>query len=271
MGSSESKYEYHFDSRDSILSGIRVFKVDDRESEFVAKQYLRHQSIVYVDCEGKHFGNRRSQQLGLVQVATPYSVCFIFHIRKYPDCINFLKSIFEAELIKKVFHDCSGDASVLFYEYGICLRNVHDTQVAHMVIKAQKNGGHVDHSKGSSLADVYKLYCNKTIPGKKHFNRNHRDSPGGNIWLDNRELTDGMVKYAALDALVLRDIFCNQLWQLSDTKKYNILVNEQLKRKIDFKDNHHFELNIRDEDSSSWLRWILGAAVATAVVVLTRR
>ena len=46
--------------------------------------------------------------------------------------LKVLKDILEDESVTKVIHDCRQDSAALFYQFGIKLNNVLDTQVCQL-------------------------------------------------------------------------------------------------------------------------------------------
>lgn len=268
--SSLSKYRYHFDDPkigDLDLSRVQVYKIDDAVSAEAARNFLKNEHILYVDCEGHYFGNP-DQKLGTVQVATGLDCCLVFHITKYRESLNLLKNLFESDYVQKVFHDCSGDSAVLLHENNIRLKNssVDDTQIAHKVIQSTTHGNPIDQTTGLSLKDLYKIYCGKNIPGNKRFNKSTSAAFGGNMWIDNRELTSGMIKYAVVDALAICEVFTEQNMMLRRTPKYKELIKTQLEKKIKkFPGEQIPQL----ETSSGLSNWgLLAGAGAVAVLAL---
>ena len=63
------------------------------------------------------------------------TTCYLFDMLQIKDeILQELRGMLEDINIKKVFHDCRQDSAALFYQYGIKLRNVWDTQVDMMTV-----------------------------------------------------------------------------------------------------------------------------------------
>jgi len=104
-----------------------------------AVQDILHYSVVAVDCEGVNLS--KSGKLCLVQVATPNKV-YLFDILKGGDRMFMergLLAVLENDRILKVMHDCRRDSEALYFQYGVCLRGVWDSQIAYAVL-AQLQG-----------------------------------------------------------------------------------------------------------------------------------
>lgn len=56
--------------------------------------------------------------------------CYLFDmLQPNEDVLRYLKAILEVRSVSKVMHDCRQDSAALYYQFGIKLRNVMDTQV----------------------------------------------------------------------------------------------------------------------------------------------
>jgi exonuclease 3'-5' domain-containing protein 1 len=71
--------------------------------------------------------------------------------------------------LMQIMHDCRNDSVNLYREFGIRLRNVFDTQAAHVVIQQQQKNDQqqlLDDAKkikNISLNNLCSLYCNNTV------------------------------------------------------------------------------------------------------------
>lgn len=87
--------------------------------------------MLAVDCEGVQLS--RTGALTLVQIATSESpTVFLFDvhsIRERDVLVRTLKVLLEDHTRAKILHDCRRDAEALFYQLGIRINNVIDTQV----------------------------------------------------------------------------------------------------------------------------------------------
>ena len=56
--------------------------------------------------------------------------CYLFDmLQPDKDVLRYLKAILEGGSVTKVIHDCRQDSAALYYQFGIKLQNVLDTQV----------------------------------------------------------------------------------------------------------------------------------------------
>lgn len=75
-----------------------------------------------------------------IQVATPKKV-YLFDVLKGGDRLFFdrgLRYLLESTKIMKVMHDCRKDSEALFFQYGVTLRGVWDSQIAYTVLSQLK-------------------------------------------------------------------------------------------------------------------------------------
>jgi ribonuclease D len=100
---------------------------------------LSLERVIAIDCEAINLS--RQGILSIVQIASQGS-CYLFDVLNEENTIEdqlslfaIIKRIFENEDIEKVIHDCRMDADALYHQYGIELKNVHDTQAWDMMIR----------------------------------------------------------------------------------------------------------------------------------------
>lgn len=84
--------------------------------------------VVGLDCEGVDLC--RYGTLYIVQLAFPDAIYLVDAIRGGRKLINACKPALESVYVTKVIHDCKRDSEALFYQFGIKLHNVMDTQVS---------------------------------------------------------------------------------------------------------------------------------------------
>ena len=123
---------------------MRVELVNSAPKAAEACKVLLRESVVGFDSEGASLS--RFGKLGIVQFRSPQQIFVCDAL--VPETVNALRGVLECERIVKVVHDCREDASALFHQHKIELRNVYDTQIAHQVSTGQ------DHV--SSLQQVRK-------------------------------------------------------------------------------------------------------------------
>ncbi|XP_075738728.1 egl_like_exo domain-containing protein isoform X3 [Rhipicephalus microplus] len=152
-----------------MLRGVRVItKVKECET-LVSRLSSQHQ-LVALDTEGVNLGPQGP--LTLVQLATPAVEVFLFDVQSAPQLFTegHLRDILEAEHITKVMHDCRNDSAALFFQFGIKLQNVFDTQAAHATLQQQDVGKPVHKVKNVSLGTLCTLYGGPVNPRRDQVN-----------------------------------------------------------------------------------------------------
>lgn len=182
-----------------MLRGVRVVtKVKECEA-LVSRLSSQHQ-LVAVDAEGVNLGPQGP--LTLVQLATPVGEVFLFDVQSTPQLFaeGHLRDILEAEHITKVMHDCRNDSAALFFQFGIKLQNVFDTQAAHAALQQQDVGKPVHKVKNVSLGTLCALYGGPANPRRDQVKSLYRRDQ--KFW-SRRPLSEDMVFHAAFDVFCL--------------------------------------------------------------------
>ncbi|KAL6076254.1 PFAM ATPase associated with various cellular activities (AAA) [Balamuthia mandrillaris] len=119
---------------------------------------LQKAGRVAVDCEGVNLG--REGRLCLLQVAfeaqaggkekaqdereeasvSVETQVVIFDLVLLPQFPSELKSLLQDGSVPKVMHDSRKDTEALYFQYGVTVKNVHDTQVAFGLLERLTNG-----------------------------------------------------------------------------------------------------------------------------------
>ncbi|KAL9330696.1 hypothetical protein ACSQ67_000306 [Phaseolus vulgaris] len=92
--------------------------------------------IIGFDCEGVDLC--RKGTLCIMQLAFPDAVYLVDAIEGGEELIKACKLALESKYITKVIHDCKRDSEALFFQFGIKLNNVVDTQIAYSLIEDQE-------------------------------------------------------------------------------------------------------------------------------------
>ncbi|XP_022107255.1 uncharacterized protein LOC110988236 [Acanthaster planci] len=166
----------------------------------IIKPVIRDEDTRVVALDTERASNSDCEYLSTVQIAIIDSVCptpFIFDVLYWSNRdfkTSKLKHLLESERVLKVVHDCRGDSAVL-ERYGITLRNVFDTAVAHTTIMEQSNVGYTPPPNFTRLCEVF---------GRFTPQRNSKVVYQGNrnFWA-KRPLTDNMIDHAASDVMGL--------------------------------------------------------------------
>ena len=136
--------------------------------------------------------------LNLIQVATEKKI-YLIDCSKLRD-LKDLSQIFSSNKIVKVLHSLRGDVTVLFFNQGLTLFNVFDTQIAESLISNEK-------SLQISYKNLVKKYLLFDL-GKKETNSN---------W-GKRPLSESQINYAADDVRHLLRIKKNQEKKINKLK-----------------------------------------------------
>ncbi|XP_046550929.1 egalitarian protein homolog [Haliotis rubra] len=103
-------------------------------SEKAVHDILVSSPVVGVSCKGANAGGKGT--IYLIVVATLQGDVYAFDVRRDRNIIldGGLIRLFQSTEVTKVIHDCAADAAALHRGFGVALRNVFDTQVAHRVL-----------------------------------------------------------------------------------------------------------------------------------------
>ncbi|XP_050412143.2 ribonuclease D [Patella vulgata] len=191
---------------------------------------LMKEEIISCDAEGINLG--KDGPLTLLQIATTDGHVFLFDIHKEKRMFQDggLKQLLESNHVRKVFHACSGDSEALKHQFGVSLRNVFDTQVAHMVILEQQGRLIPPMLK---LAEICEIYGMNKMEAKtdmqKKWNKTVPD-----YW-ERRPLTQEMTDYACKDVTILiPGIYEKQLRKLKLVDAMD-LFRERIEETINYK------------------------------------
>ncbi|CAG2233199.1 EGL [Mytilus edulis] len=103
-----------------------------------------------MDAEGVNLG--KECPLTLLQIGTVDNKVYLFDIRLKPELFKkgHVEDLLQSGNTVKVIHSCTGhNSAALYHQFGIQLKNVFDTQVAHLVI---------EQSRGRRLPIPIKLF-----------------------------------------------------------------------------------------------------------------
>ncbi|CAL8108581.1 unnamed protein product [Orchesella dallaii] len=193
-----------------ILSRTTIVS-NQRKAAQIVDEILNANQPVALDFEGINLGN--DGQITLVQVGTTRGSVFIFDVLTQPGLIENRENSVLGKLlcstsgVVKVMHDCRNDSVNLFRQFGIRLRNVFDTQVAHIVIQMGANGEETEeiaskpsNSKNISLNNLCSVYGTVCNPFKDKVKSVYRHDQ--KYW-SRRPLTKQMIAYASCDVMCL--------------------------------------------------------------------
>ncbi|XP_062571052.1 uncharacterized protein LOC134233073 [Saccostrea cucullata] len=197
-------------------------------------EMLSHEQVLAVDCEGIQLGV--DGPLTLVQVGTYSGEVYLFDIHANRELLKKgrLGNIMESKGIVKVMQSCSNDSAALHFQFGVTLRNVFDTQEAHLLIEEHKGRQLAPPLK---LDDICKIYSGKK--GVSEFKEDIRAEwikRAGGFW-SQRPMTEEMIMYAAGDVTsLIPEVYENQREYLESNglmSKFQERVGEEINYLID--------------------------------------
>ncbi|KAJ7519000.1 hypothetical protein O6H91_20G018500 [Diphasiastrum complanatum] len=180
--------------------------------------------VVGFDCEGVDLA--RYGRLCIMQLAFENAVYLVDAVEGGDALMQACKPALESSYVTKVIHDCKRDAEALYFQYGIKLSNVFDTQIAYSLIEEQegKRWSHDDHiSFVDLLAD--ERYCGVVYEEKEEVRSLLRKDP--EFWA-HRPLTEMMKRVAADDVRFLLRIHSNMVQRLEEQSKWMLGVRGSL-------------------------------------------
>ncbi|KAM5565967.1 hypothetical protein ABKV19_019792 [Rosa sericea] len=92
--------------------------------------------VIGFDCEGVDLC--RNGTLCIMQLAFPEAIYLVDAIQGGEMLIQACKPALESSHVTKVIHDCKRDSEALYFQFGIKLNNVVDTQIAYSLIEEQE-------------------------------------------------------------------------------------------------------------------------------------
>ncbi|CAL4949205.1 unnamed protein product [Urochloa decumbens] len=201
---------------------IIVTRPDQLPVEFLQPS-AANKLVIGFDCEGVDLC--RNGALCIMQLAFPHVAYLVDAIEGGEELIQACKPALESEHITKVIHDCKRDSEALYFQFGIKLHNVMDTQIAYSLIEEQegkkKNDDYI--SFVSLLGDP--RYYGIPYPEKEEVRTLLRQDP--NFW-KSRPLTDMMVRGAIDDVRFLLKIHEKMMEKLSKVSLWRLAVRSEL-------------------------------------------
>uniref|UniRef100_A0A914WRB4 3'-5' exonuclease domain-containing protein n=1 Tax=Plectus sambesii TaxID=2011161 RepID=A0A914WRB4_9BILA len=121
--------------------------------------------FVSVDFKCVTLGPQGQEFLTLVVIGTSSGKLFLFDL-VHSDSIMLesgLKELLESDQLLKVLHDARRVGTLLTQRYGVNMRNVFDTQVAHSVLQHDKFGKPMHEMRGISFVNLQRVYYPESI------------------------------------------------------------------------------------------------------------
>ncbi|XP_027331901.1 uncharacterized protein LOC113847178 isoform X2 [Abrus precatorius] len=238
MASSLPSYFTHLPLPSLSTSHSGEKRVDDDESRVpihivtVASQlpveFLepspQSQLVIGFDCEGVDLC--RHGTLCVMQLAFRDAVYLVDAIEGGEELIKACKPALESNYITKVIHDCKRDSEALYFQFGIKLNNVVDTQIAYSLIEEQEGRKRLPDDYISFvglLADT--RYCGISYLEKEEVRVLLRQDP---MFWTYRPLSEQMVRAAADDVRFLLFIYHQMMEKLNEQSLWYLAVRGAL-------------------------------------------
>ncbi|KAL2963738.1 hypothetical protein AAZX31_17G217900 [Glycine max] len=176
--------------------------------------------VIGFDCEGVDLC--RKGTLCVMQLAFPDAVYLVDAIEGGEELIIACKPALESNYITKVIHDCKRDSEALYFQFGVKLNNVVDTQIAYSLIEEQEGRKRLRDDYISFvglLADP--RYCGKSYDEKEEVRVLLRQDP--KFWR-HRPLSEQMVRAAADDVRFLLYIYHQMMEKLNERSLWYLAV-----------------------------------------------
>ncbi|XP_010267080.1 PREDICTED: uncharacterized protein LOC104604444 [Nelumbo nucifera] len=180
--------------------------------------------VIGFDCEGVDLC--RYGTLCIMQLAFPDAIYLVDAVQGGEMLMKACKPALESSYITKVIHDCKRDSEALYFQFGIKLHNVVDTQIAYSLIEEQEGRTRSPYdyiSFVSLLADP--RYCGISYIEKQEVRVLLRQDP--EFWT-YRPLSELMVRAAADDVRFLLYIYHKMMEKLNKQSLWHLAVHGAL-------------------------------------------
>ncbi|VVB09033.1 unnamed protein product [Arabis nemorensis] len=180
--------------------------------------------VIGFDCEGVDLC--RHGKLCIMQIAFSNAIYLVDVIQGGETLMKACKPALESNYITKVIHDCKRDSEALYFQFGIRLHNVVDTQIAYSLIEEQEGRRRPldDYiSFVSLLADP--RYCGISYDEKEEVRVLMRQDP--KFWT-YRPMTELMVRAAADDVRFLLYLYHKMMGKLNQRSLWHLAVRGAL-------------------------------------------
>lgn len=199
---------------DALLSTVPINIVTHASqlpSEFL-KPSSERKLVIGFDCEGVDLC--RHGTLCIMQLAFPDAIYLVDVSQGGEMLMKACKPALESSYITKVIHDCKRDSEALYFQFGIKLNNVVDTQIAYSLIEEQEGR---TRSPDDYISFVGLLadprYCGVSYLEKQEVRVLLRQDP--QYWT-YRPLSEQMIRAAADDVRFLLCIYEKMMEKLTE-------------------------------------------------------
>ncbi|KAM0932522.1 putative 3'-5' exonuclease domain, K domain, ribonuclease H-like superfamily [Dioscorea sansibarensis] len=180
--------------------------------------------VIGFDCEGVDLC--RNGALCVMQLAFPDAVYLVDAIKGGEALVQACKPALESSYITKVIHDCKRDSEALYFQFGIKLHNVMDTQIAYSLIEEHEGKKRAPDDYISFvglLADP--RYCGVSYLEKQTVRVLLREDP--KFWT-YRPMTEMMIRAATDDVRFLLYIYHKLMEKLNEKSLWHLSVRGSL-------------------------------------------
>ncbi|KAJ3701948.1 hypothetical protein LUZ61_005653 [Rhynchospora tenuis] len=174
--------------------------------------------VIGLDCEGVNLS--RNGTLCIMQLAFANAIFLVDAIEGGAPIMEACKPALESNFVTKVIHDCKRDSEALYFQFGIKLNNVMDTQIAYNIIEEQEGKKQVENCMSfvGLLADP--RYCGVSYHEKDEVRALLRQDPS--FWT-RRPLSEIMIRSATDDVKFLLYIYQKMIDKLSKQSLWRVL------------------------------------------------
>lgn len=210
----------------ALLSLVPIYIVTHASQlpkDFLVPSPVR-QLVIGFDCEGVDLCRHGS--LCIMQLAFPDAIYLVDAIQGGEKLMKACKPALESTYITKVIHDCKRDSEALYFQFGIKLHNVVDSQIAYSLIEEQQGRRRSPDDYISFvglLADP--RYCGISYLEKKEVRVLLKQDP--KFWT-YRPLSELMVRAAADDVRFLPYIYYKMMEELNEHSLWKLAVRGAL-------------------------------------------
>ncbi|GMI92576.1 hypothetical protein like AT2G25910 [Hibiscus trionum] len=184
----------------------------------------QRQLVVGFDCEGVDLC--RHGTLCIMQLAFQNAIYLVDPVEGGRMLMNACKPALESAHVTKVIHDCKRDSEALFFQFGIKLHNVMDTQIAFNLIEEQEGRRRQTDDYISFVGLVEDpRYCGVPYQEKEGVRFLLKQDP--KFWI-YRPLSELMVRAAADDVRFLLYIYSKMMERLNERSLWYLSVRGTL-------------------------------------------
>lgn len=176
--------------------------------------------IIGFDCEGVNLA--RHGRLCIMQLAFEDAVYLVDAVQGGNALMQACKPALESSCITKVVHDCKRDSEALYFQYGIRLNNVFDTQIAYTLIEEQQGTKWAPDNYISFVGLLaHERYCGVVYDEKQEVRSLLKKDP--QFWT-HRPWTEMMTRVAADDVRFLLCIHEKMIEKLHNLVTWKLFV-----------------------------------------------